>query len=78
MVRTQIYLTADEQDALEALAAVSGTTKSALIREAVDHFLAARAPSTRVALLQSAKGIWRDRDLADFDTLRQELNRVPT
>lgn len=75
MVRTQIYLTAEEQDALDALASATGSTKSALIREAIDHFLTGRTSSTRLALLQSARGIWSDRGRDDFDALRRELNR---
>ena len=37
MHRTQIYLTQEEADALDRLAAAVGTTRSGLIRQAIDE-----------------------------------------
>jgi len=39
--RTQIYLTSDQRERLDAIAARSGRTLADLIREAVDGYLAA-------------------------------------
>ena len=39
MVRTQIYLTKDERDGLNAVAKSTGKKQSELIREALDRFL---------------------------------------
>jgi len=57
MKRTQIYLD-DEQDArLERRARASGRTKSALIREAINRFLArGPAPGELEAVLEETAG----------------------
>lgn len=79
MVRTQIYLTAEEQQALRALSRRTGTSQSELIRRAIDSLLAEEQALDRTALLQQARGLWRDRDdLPDFATLRRELDRTRT
>ena len=41
--RTQIYLDDDQDRRLQARARATGTTKSALIREAIDQFLKRRS-----------------------------------
>lgn len=51
MNRTQIFLTAAQTKALDARARAEGRTRSDLIREAVDGFLAAPRPKTGAALL---------------------------
>jgi predicted DNA-binding protein len=76
MVRTQIYLTREEQLGLRALSRRTGLSKSELIRQAIDSMLTNEQESDRLALLQQARGIWRDRtDLPDFASLRRELDR---
>ena len=40
MVRTQIYLTAEEHKALKTMSAGTGKKQSELIREAIDDYLA--------------------------------------
>ena len=76
MVRTQIYLTEREQQALRDLSRHTGRTQSDLIREAVDQLIARSGPVDRVSVLQQARGLWRDRaDLPDFAAIRRELDR---
>ena len=76
MVRTQIYLTSEERDGLEAMARATGRKQSELIREAVDRWLESAAESGRSAGLQAAAGLWRDRDdLPDFDAVRRSWDR---
>jgi hypothetical protein len=77
MVRTQIYLTEEERDALSALAEATGKKQSELIREAVDLLIDIAAGSSRDAILEKAAGMWRDRDdLPDFETTRRSWDRV--
>lgn len=76
MVRTQIYLTEVEQQALRVLSRRTGRSQSELIREAVDQLIVKSEKPDRRALLQQARGIWQAReDLPDFVALRRELDR---
>jgi hypothetical protein len=76
MVRTQIYLTEQEQRALRELSQRTGRTQSELIREAVDRYIDQAEPVDRISLLRQARGMWSDRtDLPDFTKLRQEFDR---
>ena len=76
MVRTQVYLTEDEQQGLRALSRQTGRPQSELIREAVDALLAQQQQGDRISLLRQARGLWRNRtDLPDFGELRRELER---
>jgi len=77
MIRTQIYLTEREQQALRVLSRHTGRSQSELIREAVDRLIAAQTETpNRRSLLKQARGMWQDReDLPDFQTLRRELDR---
>ena len=76
MVRTQIYLTEVEQQALRVLSRRTGRSQSELIRGAVDQLIAKSEKPDRRALLQEARGIWQAReDLPDFAALRRELDR---
>ncbi len=77
MVRTQIYLTAEERAALKTIAHQTGKKQSELIRQAIDSFLARYSPRERAALFKPARGMWRGRaDLPDFRLLRRELDRL--
>lgn len=49
-VRTQIYLTAEQRARLAELARSQGTSLAALIRQAVDQFLAEEGPDPMTAL----------------------------
>jgi hypothetical protein len=76
MVRTQIYLTEKERTALQAIAHQTGKTQSELIRQAIDSLVEQFQQENRKALLQQARGIWKERDdLPDFSKLRCELDR---
>lgn len=76
MVRTQIYLTEDERDALGTISDETGRTQSDLIREAVDRFVDEFKGDHRRAWLQKGFGLWRERDdVPDVAALRREWNR---
>lgn len=76
MKRTQIYLTEEEQLALDKLSEQRDTSKSALIREAVDEYLAKHSEERRKKAFEKAFGMWKDRDdLPDFEKLRKEWDR---
>lgn len=78
MVRTQVYLTPEEQGALQALSRRTGRSQSELIREAIDAMLAHSAEPERRSQMQQARGLWSDRDdLPDFAALRGEMDRAP-
>jgi hypothetical protein len=75
MVRTQIYLTEEEQSRLRLLSRRSGQRQSALIREALDDYLARAAATPRPDRLQACRGMWRDRDLAEFQAVRRGIEQ---
>lgn len=76
MKRTQIYLTDEEQLELDSLSERKGTSKSALIREAVDEYLAKYSEERRREVIERAAGMWKDRDdLPDFEEIRKEWDR---
>jgi predicted transcriptional regulator len=76
MQRTQIYLSEQERQGLQALALSRGSSQSALIREAIDAYLQLHQPQHRLARLRQARGLWANRsDLPDWMALRRELDR---
>ena len=78
MVATQVYLTLEEQRALQALARRTGRSQDELIREAIDAMLARSDEADGRSAMLQARGLWRDRDdLPDFSALRRELDRSP-
>lgn len=78
MVRTQIYLTEEEQEALRVLARSTGRSQSELIREAIDSMLERMEEVDSGALMRQARGMWSGReDLPKLEELRGELDRVP-
>ena len=77
MLRTQIYLTEQEQYALRDIAGRTGKSQSALIREAVDRMIEQNGTTSRARIMAEAAGIWQNRDdLPDFSALRRESDRV--
>lgn len=78
MFRTQIYLTQHERESLVLLAKELGQHQSALIREAIDQYIAKKLLENRKKqqALSVAAGLWADReDLPDFNRLRKEFDR---
>jgi hypothetical protein len=77
MVRTQIYLTEEEQGKIRGISAKMGKPQSHIIREAIDQYIIKYVPSARKMILSKAKGLWKDRKgKIDLDTMRREYNRV--
>ena len=75
-MRTQIYLTKKERDALVALAKATGKKQSELIREAVDRLIEQSDAQRRKAVLEKVAGMWEGRDdLPDFRAIRKEWDR---
>ncbi len=58
MQRSQIYLTESHLNHLASHARARGTTHSALIREALDEYLARQAPVDKRALRRESFGAW--------------------
>jgi Arc/MetJ-type ribon-helix-helix transcriptional regulator len=77
MVRTQIYLTEEQQKALRRRAASTRKKQSELIRQAIDQYLAQPdQKEERLRRLRQGWGLWKDRnDLPDFAAIRKELDR---
>ncbi len=79
MVRTQIYLTFEERDSLQKISEETGKKQSALIREAVDEYVAERRGDRQLAIIEKVSGIWENRkDILDYDTVRKEWDRRNT
>jgi metal-responsive CopG/Arc/MetJ family transcriptional regulator len=77
MIRTQVYLTEAEKNALDALVAATGKSRSELIRTALDSFLEQYGAGRCEAAIKGAAGMWKYRtDLPDYDALRSEWDRA--
>ena len=73
MVRTQVYLTVEQERGLKQLAASTGRKQSELIREAIEGYLAERKPRDWRKAFEGIHGMWADRD--DLDDLHAEIGR---
>ena len=77
MVRTQIYLTPEQRQALASLAASAGKRQGELIREAIDRLIETEGAQRRRAVLRQTAGIWESRaDLPDFAAARASWDRT--
>lgn len=74
MIRTQVYLTGEEQGALRNLVPVLKKSQSELIRIAIDDFVARHATIAKKTLLLEAAGSWKGNDF-DFKEVRLSWNR---
>ena len=73
MIETELNLTAQERSTLQEISRLTGKTEDELIREAVGQLIAEFQQENRLARMQQAKGIWKDRDdLPAFEDLRRE------
>lgn len=81
MVRKQIYLSEQQELALAQLAALTGENASALIRQAIDQFVEKQAKDTAKRrahvreVLRQAAGMWKDRDIKEFEENRRSADR---
>ena len=79
MVRTQIYLTEQEQSALRQLSRQFKQSQSELIRQAIDRFIEESQEQNRTSILRAAAGLWSDSKPAkdiNFQALRAEADRM--
>lgn len=75
MIRTQIYITKEEKEALDKLSEERNTTKSNIIREAIDHYMAEKETEKKRSIMDFA-GIWKDKkDIPDVRELREDWER---
>lgn len=79
MIRTQIYLSREQEQALKSLALTSGVRQSELIREAIDLLLSEKnvMPHQWKQALHDMKGIWADDKNAErrMQVIRAEFDR---
>jgi len=77
MIEKELNLTKEESSVLQEISRRTGKTESDLIREAVGQLINGFQNENRVALMQQAKGIWKDRnDLPTLEELRSEGDRL--
>jgi hypothetical protein len=73
--RTQIYLTTAQQHTLAAMAREQSSSSSALIRDAIDGYIAAHQPASKRARRLAAAGGWQpsaEPNAPSLRDLRQE------
>jgi hypothetical protein len=71
MIRTQLYLTKNEKQGIEAAAMMQGVSQSDLIRRAIDDLLAKAGKTDKGRILDEIAGVWSDKnDLPDIRELR--------
>lgn len=79
MIRTQVYLSKEQEQAIKSLALTSGSRQSELIREAVDLLLSKKNASQTQwkQALHTMKGVWSNDDTAEerMHTIRGEFER---
>lgn len=80
MVRTQVYLPKEQEQALKSLALASGTRQSELIREAIDLLLSDKnvMQGQWKQALPDMQGMWSDDESAEqrsMHTIRKEFDR---
>lgn len=58
MKRIQIYFTEEEKTAIRQISIRSGISQSALIRKAIDQYIAQNTPNTNANNRMNAFGMW--------------------
>ena len=73
MQRTQIYLTSEEQAEIRQISIRTGTSQSALIRTAIDQYIAQNSQTVNPNQRMAAFGVWHNYDdFPDLQALRAE------
>lgn len=74
--RTQITLTDEQYERLQAEAARTGLSMAALVRRAIDQTYIDDDRARRLAALRASAGAWADRDdIVDGKTYVEEIRR---
>ena len=77
MKRTQIYIPEHLQQKLESLSKSRGSSKSAIIRDAVVQYLEQQSDAERKNRLRAGAGMWKNKkDIPDIAKLRKEMERT--
>ena len=75
--RTQIYIPEHLQQKLETFSKNRGSSKSAIIRDAVEQYLEQQSKSERNNKLRMGADMWKNKkDIPDLVKLRKELDRT--
>ena len=72
MHRAQVYLTDEERRAIQALAQQSGKSFSAILRDAIDNYIAQYHTEALSEAIEASYGCWHDRQDVTLDALRCE------
>jgi metal-responsive CopG/Arc/MetJ family transcriptional regulator len=76
MLKTQISLPEQIQNALDEISQRTGKPVNELIHEAIEIFVSENKQKNRRDLMQKARGIWADReDLKGMENIRKEWER---
>jgi len=75
MVKTQIYITENEQRHLDEISSRSGLKKDDLIRNAIDDLIARSAAMPRLDKMRKCRGLWQERGKSDFQKIRHEVEK---
>ncbi len=77
MIKMQVYLRDEQKVALRKMAARTGTAESDLVRQGVDLMLEKKVQDSEdwKTALQGAFGMWKDRDMSDFDEMRERVKK---
>jgi len=77
MATLHIDLTDHENDSLLTIARQRGKSQDELLRDTIQDLISQCQAKDRQALLQSARGIWKNRtDLPTSEDLRREWDRL--
>jgi hypothetical protein len=75
-IRTQVYLTQKQRQALETRRKREGKTLAAVVRDAVDAYIAADVPSDRQTILDRTFGSIPDLEVPSRDEWEERAKRL--